>query len=58
MKTLKWKRLISVGLGVITLFIGSVGLTSCNLGGESEEVEEQEVPSGEEEEEDDDDDDD
>ena len=47
-----WKKIIGVSLGIFTLFFGSVGLTSCEFGGE--ELEQEEEALEEEEEEDDD----
>ena len=40
MKNFKWKRLMSLGLSVFALSIGSVGLTSCETEpeGEAEEL--------------------
>ena len=35
--SLSWKRTISVGFSVFALFIGSVGLTGCDIAGEAEQ---------------------
>ena len=35
--SLNWKRTISVGFSVFALFIGSVGLTGCDIAGEAEQ---------------------
>ena len=35
--SLIWKRTISVGFSVFALFIGSVGLTGCDIAGEAEQ---------------------
>ena len=57
MKSFNWKKNVGLVLSIFVLFFGSVGLTSCEAGGEGEEPEELEQ-EGELEQEDDDDDDD
>ena len=51
--SLSWKRTINVGFSVFALFIGSIGLTGCDVAGEAEqegvELEEGEKPEIEEE---------
>lgn len=36
MQNFKWKRLVGIGLSAIALFVGSVGLTGCEVEGEGE----------------------
>ena len=39
MKNTNWKKIIGVGLSVFILFAGSVSLTGCETGEETEELE-------------------
>ena len=39
MKNSRWQKIIGLGLSVFLLFVGSVGLTGCETGGEETEVE-------------------
>ena len=48
MTSSNWKRIIGLGLSGFLLFVGSVGLTGCETGGE-EELEQEEIPLEEEE---------
>ncbi len=41
MKNFSWKRSVGLVLSVLTLYIGSVGLTGCEVGGEGEELEQE-----------------
>lgn len=36
---LGWKKTISIGFSVVTLFIGSISLTGCDIAGEAEQEE-------------------
>lgn len=51
--SLNWKNIISVGFSIFALFVGSIGLTGCDVAGEAEqegvELEEGEKPEIEEE---------
>ena len=40
MKSFKWKKLMGLGLSVFVLFVGSVGLTGCEVEteGDAEEL--------------------
>ena len=48
MKSYSWKRLLSIGLSVSTLFIGSAVLTGCETGEVEGEGIEEEAPLEEE----------
>ena len=49
MKSSSWKKFMGVGLSVFTLFISSWALTGCEVGGEGEELEQEEAPLEQEE---------
>lgn len=42
MKNHSWKRIIGTALSVFVLFVGSAGLTGCEVEGEGEGLEQEE----------------
>ena len=42
MKNFNWKRTVGLALSIFVLFIGSVGLTGCEVEGEGEGIEQEE----------------